>query len=237
MFATNPEDVQAAENEINEYETELHALTPPADIQLKQAREFSGHICPEIESILKCAREMKEIKKQHEELDGTRDNLIVFCTDVDYLVRDRIQEIEAYEDDFGRDGHEFCADLYLQRITEALRCELKTTYIDTLSDDIAMEVTNGEVGKILWYKLKTWIRIKSVSEFLWKVATERRHAPGGFVEIANSAAAYGDDRLELCAKRALQHDVLARIVRARLGAEAYHAIESEVNERVEELLA
>ena len=70
------------------------------------------------------------------------------------------------------------------------------------------EVANGKVGKILWRVVRAAVQLKSTTEFLQKEAGNSRYAPGLFLQIAADAAEAGDERLELCAKRAFEHDAM-----------------------------
>jgi hypothetical protein len=222
------------------YEAELAKITEPEYVEMPCYGTYKTHLCPELKVAFEFARYMKNIKTQHEDLNEMAD--FVF-NDYSWIgdIGHRMWSIDA---EYGREsdlpvtmGSRFSYSTYYHHVASKWQHDNGKPRLEPRDEDMCERVTKGEVGKILWEMVKKSVTVKSTVDF-WRGETAvRRYAPGGFVEIATSASESGDERLEFCAKRALKHDVLERIVRARLGAEAYSEIEAAVEERVGELLA
>ena len=226
--------------ELEIYEAELARITEPEYVEMPCYGTYKTHLCPELKVAFEFARSMKNIKTQHEALNEMAD-FIFSCYSWIGDIGHRMWSIDAEagrESDFPVTmGSRFSYCSYYQHVASKWQHDNGKPRLEPRDEDMCERVSKGEVGKILWEMVKKSVTVRSTVDFWRKETAVRRYAPGGFAEIATSASASSDERLEMCAKRALKHDVLERIVRARLGAEAYLEIESAVEERIEELLA
>ena len=87
-----------------------------------------------------------------------------------------------------------------------------------------------------WAIRRVWFPAWKVQHFMWKLSTPKRYAPDGFAQTVINARESGDEHMAKMAKRALKCEILERLVRRKLGAQAFAEMNAEVDGLVDEIV-
>ena len=194
----------------------------------------NGCVSYPLKVALEFARKMKEIEDNHLMM-SVRVEELGYYKDIP-VVRELIEEHESDDFEGGRHEGEFCDDYYAQRLDEEFDDIFQYPRFEFDRCVDLDEVANGKVGKILWRVARAAVQLKSTTEFLRKEAGKSRYAPGSFLQIAADAAEAGDERLELCAKRAFEHDVFVSNLRRKFNEEIVKELQEQTKRDVEALM-
>lgn len=114
---------------------------------------------------------------------------------------------------FGYLGCMFESDSPTQTTLRKMEMEgsmVQRAFARDLVADLPVLKTAGSFG---WYVVRrVWFPAWRVQQYLWKSATVKRYAPGGFAQIAINAIEADDLVLADCAKRALEGELFKRAV-------------------------